>query len=191
MTSACRVVPWWHSPADVGERIVEPRGPRDVVYVPWFWRYIMLIIRSIPEALFKRPQTLTRGRRQTDRLSYAINDKSVITGAAAGRPKSHGMAERGWVHQPDRHRQQAANCAAAAAASRGEDCPCRCVRSWCLAGRFSGAQTVVMLHAQIGGKRSEVSCVTIQTGTVHVLDVVKRYRVPLPCTYSSVDFSGG
>ena len=43
------------SPADVGERIVNSlEGRADVVYVPWFWRYIMLIIRSIPETLFKR-----------------------------------------------------------------------------------------------------------------------------------------
>jgi len=27
---------------------------RDVVYVPWFWRWIMLVIRMIPERLFKR-----------------------------------------------------------------------------------------------------------------------------------------
>lgn len=27
---------------------------RNVVYVPWFWRFIMLILCSIPEALFKR-----------------------------------------------------------------------------------------------------------------------------------------
>ncbi len=27
---------------------------RDVVYVPWFWRTIMLIIRLIPESIFKR-----------------------------------------------------------------------------------------------------------------------------------------
>jgi short-subunit dehydrogenase len=26
----------------------------DVLYTPWFWRWILLIIRSIPEALFKR-----------------------------------------------------------------------------------------------------------------------------------------
>lgn len=43
------------SPADVGESIVKSlEGRADVVYVPWFWRYIMLIIRSIPESLFKR-----------------------------------------------------------------------------------------------------------------------------------------
>ena len=27
---------------------------RDVAYFPWFWRYIMLIIRHIPEKIFKR-----------------------------------------------------------------------------------------------------------------------------------------
>jgi short-subunit dehydrogenase len=27
---------------------------RDVVYVPWFWRWIMLVIRLIPERVFKR-----------------------------------------------------------------------------------------------------------------------------------------
>jgi short-subunit dehydrogenase len=27
---------------------------KDVVYLPWFWRPIMLIIRSIPEAIFKK-----------------------------------------------------------------------------------------------------------------------------------------
>jgi len=43
------------SPQYVGEQIARAvdRG-RDVVYIPWFWRYIMLIIRHIPERLFKR-----------------------------------------------------------------------------------------------------------------------------------------
>jgi decaprenylphospho-beta-D-erythro-pentofuranosid-2-ulose 2-reductase len=27
---------------------------KDVVYLPWFWRWIMLVIRLVPEALFKR-----------------------------------------------------------------------------------------------------------------------------------------
>ena len=27
---------------------------KDVIYVPWFWRYIMLIIKLIPEFIFKR-----------------------------------------------------------------------------------------------------------------------------------------
>jgi short-subunit dehydrogenase len=27
---------------------------KDVVYLPWFWRFIMLLVRSIPEPVFKR-----------------------------------------------------------------------------------------------------------------------------------------
>jgi short-subunit dehydrogenase len=30
------------------------RGRKDVVYLPWFWRVIMGVIRSIPEPVFKR-----------------------------------------------------------------------------------------------------------------------------------------
>jgi decaprenylphospho-beta-D-erythro-pentofuranosid-2-ulose 2-reductase len=43
------------SPDDVGERIaraVERGTP--VLYVPWFWRWIMLVIRAVPERLFMR-----------------------------------------------------------------------------------------------------------------------------------------
>ena len=43
------------SPGSVGESIAQAvTKKRDVVYVPWFWRYIMLIIRHIPEFIFKR-----------------------------------------------------------------------------------------------------------------------------------------
>ena len=43
------------SPAAIGEQIASTLNrSSDVVYLPWFWRYIMLIIRSIPEPLFKR-----------------------------------------------------------------------------------------------------------------------------------------
>jgi short-subunit dehydrogenase len=43
------------SPQSVGERIVVAlKKPADVVYLPWFWRYIMLIIKHIPEPIFKR-----------------------------------------------------------------------------------------------------------------------------------------
>ena len=43
------------SPQYVGERIVRALdSSADVVYLPWFWRYIMLIIRHIPEPIFKR-----------------------------------------------------------------------------------------------------------------------------------------
>jgi len=43
------------SPKDIGKRIVSAldKSP-DVVYLPWFWRYIMLIIKHIPEFIFKR-----------------------------------------------------------------------------------------------------------------------------------------
>lgn len=42
-------------PDAVGARIVRALdGRADVIYVPWFWRFIMLIIRTVPEALFKR-----------------------------------------------------------------------------------------------------------------------------------------
>jgi short-subunit dehydrogenase len=30
---------------------------KDVVYLPWFWRLIMLVLQSIPEAIFKRLRT--------------------------------------------------------------------------------------------------------------------------------------
>ena len=43
------------SPQDIGARIVRALDKSaDVVYLPWFWRYIMLIIQHIPEPIFKR-----------------------------------------------------------------------------------------------------------------------------------------
>ncbi|MGR6034893.1 MAG: SDR family oxidoreductase [Candidatus Nitrosoglobus sp.] len=43
------------SPYTVGEQIVVAlKKGRDYVYIPWFWRYIMFIICTIPESLFKR-----------------------------------------------------------------------------------------------------------------------------------------
>jgi short-subunit dehydrogenase len=30
------------------------RKKKNVIYTPFFWRYIMLIIRHIPEAIFKK-----------------------------------------------------------------------------------------------------------------------------------------
>lgn len=42
-------------PGDVGEDIVRAlEKGRDTAYLPRFWRYIMLIIRLIPERIFKR-----------------------------------------------------------------------------------------------------------------------------------------
>ncbi len=43
------------SAADVGKSIYDAmKAGRDVIYVPFFWRYIMWIIRLIPEPVFKR-----------------------------------------------------------------------------------------------------------------------------------------
>ena len=43
------------SPQDIGDRIARaPKKSADVLYLPWFWRYIMLIIKHIPEPVFKR-----------------------------------------------------------------------------------------------------------------------------------------
>jgi decaprenylphospho-beta-D-erythro-pentofuranosid-2-ulose 2-reductase len=43
------------SPAVVSRAVVRAiTRRRDVIYVPWFWRWIMLVIRMIPERIFKR-----------------------------------------------------------------------------------------------------------------------------------------
>ncbi len=43
------------SPEDVAADILKAvRKRRDIIYTPFFWRYIMLIIRSVPEKIFKK-----------------------------------------------------------------------------------------------------------------------------------------
>lgn len=45
----------WSTPHKIAPIIINAIERRkDVVYVPWFWRYIMFVIKSIPEAIFKR-----------------------------------------------------------------------------------------------------------------------------------------
>lgn len=45
----------WARPEDIAEGIYQAvMKRRDVVYLPWFWRIIMLILRHIPERMFKR-----------------------------------------------------------------------------------------------------------------------------------------
>jgi short-subunit dehydrogenase len=45
----------WATPAAVADCIVAAMDTKTgVVYAPWFWRYIMWVIRSIPEPLFIR-----------------------------------------------------------------------------------------------------------------------------------------
>ena len=55
MTAEFRKGFLWASPEAVAASIHSAvlRG-REVVYVPWFWRWIMLVIRTIPGWLFKR-----------------------------------------------------------------------------------------------------------------------------------------
>lgn len=55
MTAHLPQGPLFASPAQVGKDIVKAIIARkDVVYVPWFWRPIMFIIRSVPEFIFKK-----------------------------------------------------------------------------------------------------------------------------------------
>jgi decaprenylphospho-beta-D-erythro-pentofuranosid-2-ulose 2-reductase len=46
------------SPERVARKIFEAitKG-KDSVYLPWFWRFIMLVVRAIPETVFKRLRT--------------------------------------------------------------------------------------------------------------------------------------
>lgn len=45
----------WSTPERVADdmMLARQRG-KDVLYTPWFWRYIMLLIRIVPERVFKR-----------------------------------------------------------------------------------------------------------------------------------------
>ena len=55
MTAHLKKGPLFASSERVGHDIYQAmlRG-RDVVYTPWYWRYVMLIIGIIPEGIFKR-----------------------------------------------------------------------------------------------------------------------------------------
>jgi decaprenylphospho-beta-D-erythro-pentofuranosid-2-ulose 2-reductase len=55
MTATMKKNPLFANPQRVGRgihRAIERR--RDVVYIPWFWRPLMAVIRSLPERIFKR-----------------------------------------------------------------------------------------------------------------------------------------
>jgi len=45
----------WARPADIAPTILRAldKGNGEV-YVPWFWRFIMLVIRHVPDAIFRR-----------------------------------------------------------------------------------------------------------------------------------------
>lgn len=58
MTFALTNLPLVASPEKAGNAIVcAIRKQKDVAYVPWFWRYILLIFQHLPEAVFKRLKT--------------------------------------------------------------------------------------------------------------------------------------
>jgi len=55
MTAGMRKSPLFASAAAVGRGIVRAIDrKRDVAYLPGWWRFVMLLIRAIPEAFFKR-----------------------------------------------------------------------------------------------------------------------------------------
>lgn len=55
MTSGFKKNMLWSSPEKVAKGIKRAiDNKRDIVYLPWFWKYIMIIIRLIPEYIFKK-----------------------------------------------------------------------------------------------------------------------------------------
>lgn len=55
MTAGIKKGPLFASAQQVGAAIYRKIKARaDVVYLPWFWRYIMQVIKLIPEPIFKR-----------------------------------------------------------------------------------------------------------------------------------------
>jgi short-subunit dehydrogenase len=56
MTAAMdKTGPLWATPARVAaciEKAIQKK--KDVIYAPWFWQYIMLVIHHIPERIFKK-----------------------------------------------------------------------------------------------------------------------------------------
>jgi len=55
MTAHMRKGPLFADPKPVGERIYRAIvNKEDTIYVPWFWRWVMIAIKAIPESVFKR-----------------------------------------------------------------------------------------------------------------------------------------
>jgi decaprenylphospho-beta-D-erythro-pentofuranosid-2-ulose 2-reductase len=55
MTAASPKNPLFASPRSVGQGVYRAMKERkDVVYLPWFWRPIMFVVKNMPEAIFKR-----------------------------------------------------------------------------------------------------------------------------------------
>lgn len=55
MTSELKKGALWAKPEEVARDIhLAIKNKKDILYTPWFWRYIMLIIRHVPEFIFKK-----------------------------------------------------------------------------------------------------------------------------------------
>jgi short-subunit dehydrogenase len=55
MTAAFKKGLLWASPEEIAKAIyIAIATTKDIIYAPWYWRWILLIIRHIPEILFKR-----------------------------------------------------------------------------------------------------------------------------------------
>src|SRR6266700_6129958 len=55
MTASLNKGPLFAQPGKVGKSIYKAiKKRKDIIYIPWFWRPIMLIVKSIPEPIFKR-----------------------------------------------------------------------------------------------------------------------------------------
>lgn len=55
MTASLRKGVLFTSPRIIGKGIYEAMNKgKDVVYLPWFWRPIMLVVKSVPEPVFKK-----------------------------------------------------------------------------------------------------------------------------------------
>jgi len=55
MTAHLKHGPLFASPDEVARGIVSAiERKRDVVYLPWFWRPIMFVVRAVPEKIFKK-----------------------------------------------------------------------------------------------------------------------------------------
>jgi len=43
------------SPQQIGKSVVQAlEKKKEIIYVPWFWRWIMLLIKAVPEKIFKK-----------------------------------------------------------------------------------------------------------------------------------------